>query len=669
MPHCNLKNFLIFVSLFLPSANPLSFNFSGFNQTSVSSSILLQDDAFFNQNIMLSKNSLASNITNSKGRAVYNQPLLLWNSKTGELTDFITHFSFRINSLDKEFYGDGLTFFLSSYPSIIPKFSAGGYLGLFSNNTAFNKSKNNLVAVEFDTYRNSWDPSADHVGINVNSIVSVTNVTWNSSIKDGRLANAWVSYNSSTKNLSVFLTYAKDPVFSGNSSLTYHVDLSKILPEKVAMGFSASTGKVAELHELLSWDFSSNLEEETEGAKSKVGLIAGLTVSIVVLMTVFVAVWFVHWRKAKQEDSDGENESIDDEFEKDKGPMRFTFNELASATDNFAGERKLGQGGFGEVYKGLLNNEDVAIKRVSAGSKQGKKEYISEVKIISRVRHRNLVQLVGWCHKQSEFLLVYKFMPNGSLDAHLYNQEKFLPWPERYKIALGLASCLLYLHEEWEQCVVHRDIKPSNVMLDSEFEAKLGDFGLARLVDHEIGSQTTMLAGTMGYLAPESIETGRARKESDVYSFGIVALEIACGRKPVEFGKIKLLEWVWELYGKRMIFEAADERLKMDFDEKEMEQLMVVGLWCAHPDHILRPSIRQAISALKFESPLPNLPPSMPVPRFVAPLMQDILSGSSVAGSSGMSSGVTGYTTNSSNMTQSSGSPSTFLLQSHKSET
>ena len=156
------------------------------------------------------------------------------------------------------------------------------------------------------------------------------------------------------------------------------------------------------------------------------------------------------------------------------------------------------------------------------------------MKIISRLRHRNLVQLIGWYHERGEFLLVYEYMPNGSLDTHLFGVEIMLIWPVRYKIALGLASALLYLHEEWEQCVVHRDIKSSNVMLDSNFNAKLGDFGLARLVDQELGSQTTVLAGTMGYLAPGCIITSKVSKESDVYSFWVVSLEIACGSKPIQ---------------------------------------------------------------------------------------------------------------------------------------
>lgn len=144
------------------------------------------------------------------------------------------------------------------------------------------------------------------------------------------------------------------------------------------------------------------------------------------------------------------------------------------------------------------------------------------------------MQLIGWCHERRELLLVYDFMANGNLDAHLFNEENVLAWEMRYKVAHGVASALLYLHEEWEQCLLHRDIKSSNVMLDSNFDAELGDFGLARLVDHAKGSQTTNLAGTMGYMAPEYFKTGKAFKESDVHSFGIVALKIACRRKPIK---------------------------------------------------------------------------------------------------------------------------------------
>ncbi|CAD5184930.1 unnamed protein product [Musa acuminata subsp. malaccensis] len=640
-------------TVMIPGAFSLSFNFSSFDQ-GVSSKLEFQGDASLqNKEVNLTSYPMLYSV----GRAVYREPLRLWDAATGELADFTTQFSFVIDSFEPaSTHGDGLAFFLSSYPTSIPAYSRGAFLGLFGN-SSLDGSTASTVAVEFDTFPNAWDPPADHVGIDVDSINSSAVVEWSSSLRNGRRANVWVSYNASTYNLSVFLTYETNPAFrAGDSSLHFVVDLRDVLPEMVAIGFSASTGNATETHSLLSWSFDSTLQPRRK--KNKVCLKIGLAIGVGVLMLVSGLVWFVFSKKASSRDlkeiDDIEcDEAIDDEFERERGPQRFPYEELASATRNFSKEGKLGEGGFGSVYKGYLKDLklDVAIKRVSRCSKQGRKEYVSEVKIISRLRHRNLVQLVGWCHDRREFLLVYEFMPNGSLDSYLYSTKKNLQWPERHKIALGLAAALLYLHEEWEQCVVHRDVKPSNVMLDSTFNAKLGDFGLARLVDHDSHSQTTVLAGTMGYLAPECITTGKASKESDVYSFGIVALEIACGRRPVEpkeqKSKVRLVEWVWELYGRRSILEAADEKLHGDFDGKRMECLMVVGLWCAHPDCGLRPSIRQAINALNLETPLPMLPPTMPVPMYCAPPV-DVSSFTQASSITYSSS----YLTNSSSSTQ-----------------
>jgi serine/threonine protein kinase len=594
--------------------------------------IQFQEDAFYNKVIRLTKDELNDQITNSVGRAVYTDPVPLWDSTTGQLADFATRFTFRINATSNSSNGEGLAFFLSPYPSVIPNSSTGGFLGLFSTSNDQNDPSNGLVAVEFDTHNNTWDPDGNHVGIDINSIVSVANVTWKTDINNGRTANVWVTYQASSMNLSVFLTYLDNPRYSGNSSLSYSVDLRKHVPEKVAIGFSAATGngRFVELHQILYWEFNSTDLQMMKVEKMRSVLVISLATAVSVVVCSMGLVWFLlHFRtrrsrKGKEKKLEY-NESIDGEFEKGRGPRRFRYNELVGATKNFALERKLGEGGFGAVYQGFLKDQnlDLAIKRVSKGSTQGRKEYISEVKIISRLRHRNLVQLEGWCHEHGEFMLVYEFMPNRSLDTHLYDNSNLLAWPLRFKVTAGVASALLYLHEEWEQCIVHRDVKPSNVMLDSAFNAKLGDFGLARFVDHDRGSQTTVLAGTMGYMAPECVTTGKASKESDVYSFGILALEIACGRRPVVLkendDKIRLVQWVWDLYGRNEILKAVDGRLDGAFEEREVVCLMVVGLWCAHPDYNLRPSIRQVISALKFEAPLPSLPPKMPVAMFFAP--------------------------------------------------
>nr|XP_051184540.1 L-type lectin-domain containing receptor kinase IX.1-like isoform X3 [Lolium perenne] len=407
-------------------------------------------------------------------------------------------------------------------------------------------------------------------------------------------------------------------------------------------------------------------------SSSRTGLVVGISVGSVAFLVILGSLSCISLRRRRRRKQaklleearvqqleegsffDGDDPAMEDDFEKGTGPKRFRYGELAIATDNFSDENKLGEGGFGSVYRGHLKdmNLDVAIKRVSKGSKQGRKEYASEVRIISRLRHRNLVQLIGWCHGGGELLLVYELMPNGSLDTHLYggNNAAVLPWPVRHEIVLGLASALLYLHQEWEQCVLHRDIKPSNVMLDGSFAAKLGDFGLARLVDHGRGSHTTVLAGTMGYMDPECMMSGKSSAESDVYSFGVVLLEIACGRRPLvmaqhEDDAVHLTQWVWDLYSKGRILDAADERLQGEFSGEEMDCVLIVGLWCAHPDRSLRPSIRQAVNVLRFEAPLPSLPARMPVATFMPQVGAFTSTSSAVTGSTSSSTGTSSAAT------------------------
>uniref|UniRef100_A0A0E0MPF1 Protein kinase domain-containing protein n=1 Tax=Oryza punctata TaxID=4537 RepID=A0A0E0MPF1_ORYPU len=327
--------------------------------------------------------------------------------------------------------------------------------------------------------------------------------------------------------------------------------------------------------------------------------------------------------------SSSRDESVEPDLEHGAGPRRFSYGELAAATDDFSDDRKLGEGGFGSVYRGFLEglNLHVAVKRISRSSQQGWKEFVSEVKIISRLRHRNLVLLIGWCHEPAgdgdddddKLLLVYELMCNGSVESHLYNPDKLLPWPARY--------------EETEQRVVQRDIKPSNVMLDASFNAKLGDFGLARLIGEPSSSRTTMpttrLAGTMGYMDPECMVTGRASVESDVYSLGVVLLELACGRCPVmtrpDGSAVHLAQLVRDLHDAGRVTAAADCRLNGVFDGDEMERVLVVGLWCAHPDRGMRPAIRQAVNVLRFDAPLPRLPlpAKLPAAAYAPPARVD----------------------------------------------
>nr|POF19268.1 seed lectin [Quercus suber] len=427
----------IFFLLLLPNAMSISFNFPSFNTDN--SNLTLQGDAFTNSNgLQLTKDTLDGSINERVGRALYHERVHLWDNSTGKLkvTDFTTNFSFIIKAVEN-LAADGLAFFISPFDSMIPNNSAGGYLGLFSNETAINGTQNQIVAVEFDTYRNPWDPSAPHVGIDINSIVSNVSVTMPPSINfttNKSTTDVWVSYDSTSQKLSVLLTCATGPAFSWSSSLSCIVDLT-ILPEWVSVGFSATTGVVTELHTILSWSFSSTFEagdvstqpNKTGGGftqtnntgngstKNKLGLIIGLAVSTGVVSCGIGLLWFFCWRKragGNAEDS-GDDDNMDDEFEKGTGPRR----------------------------------------------------------------------------------------------------------------------------------------KP---------------------VDPR-----------------------------------------------AEPSKVRLVEWVWDLYGNGQLLEAVDKRLGMEFDEGQIKGLMVVGLWCCHPDPTSRPSIRQVIHVLNFEASLPNLPSKLPVPMYV----------------------------------------------------
>ncbi|KAK6945840.1 Legume lectin domain [Dillenia turbinata] len=632
---------LIFLRTFV--AQSLTFNITRFGYND--SSINLAGDAYVsNQGIQLTPNERGARMTDTASRATYVKALHLWDKESGNLTDFNTHFSFIINSMQNKTYADGIAFFLVPYGSGIPPGTAGSSLGLAPFLQDLNTKINQFVTVEFDTFKNDWDPEKEHVGIDVNSMKSIATLPWFCSILDGRQNDAWISYNSTTQNLSaVFTGFINDTKIQQHISST--IDLRLYLPDWVTIGFSAATGFNYEINTIVSWDFSSHLQADENKTvpispvqrkgDNKLVLVLKLVGGAVFLLLLVGVLVFCFCRRNGRKH--GEYliflKYMDSEFRKYVGPTKFPYNELARATNNFSEKAKLGVGGFGFVYKGFLKNlnRDVAVKRLSRGSNQGIKEYAAEVKIISQLNHKNLVKLIGWCHEKRELLLVYEFMDNFSLDYHLYNDESSLEWPTRYTIAQGLASAMYYLQERCDQCILHRDIKSSNIMLDSNFQAKLGDFGLARFVDHEKGSQTTVPAGTIGYMAPECITSGKASKESDIYSFGVVALEIVCGRKPflpeAEEKRKVITEWVWELYGRGELLEAVDQKLgDAGIDQVkigQMERLLLIGLWCSHPDPSHRPSMVQVISVLNMGASLQNLPPRAACPVYplnVSPL-------------------------------------------------
>ncbi|CAL5036211.1 unnamed protein product [Urochloa decumbens] len=563
------------------------------------------------------------------GRATYAQPVPLWDAATGEMACFNTTFHFRIIHFVLQEIASGMAFFLGYVGSDTPTDSYGGALGLlppWANGTG----NGTIVAVEFDTWLDpqTGDISSNHVGIDVNSLNSTASTDTSSltrNLSSGHEMVATVRYVNVTKFLAVELN------INGTSYyVNATVDLRRYLPEYVAVGFSAATGPARELYEILSWSFASTLEPKQQKHPQRVVLLIYVLAPLLFLLACAALLAFLVWQKRNRRrrsggipnaNSDSDYEQQDDdraELERGvaaSGPRRYKYRELAAATTNFAVVKKLGWGGFGSVYKGTLavsgEQRPVAIKLLSSESSgQGRKEFEAEVRIISRLRHRNLVQLFGWCDSRRGLLLVYELVAKGSLDRHLHSSDNdsFLTWPQRYQIIHGLGSALRYLHEEWEQCVVHGDIKPSNIMLDESLGTRLGDFGLARLGDHGTRWRTTKaVMGTAGYIDPEFVNTAHPSTYSDVYSFGIVLLEIVSGRCPIillEGGaQFVLIKWIWDLYGRNTILDAADERLRTgnEADDKCIERVLVVGLWCAHPDQSKRPSIAQAMNVLQSE--------------------------------------------------------------------
>jgi serine/threonine protein kinase len=308
---------------------------------------------------------------------------------------------------------------------------------------------------------------------------------------------------------------------------------------------------------------------------------------------------------------------VREDWELEFGPHRFSYKDLFHATGGFENKNLLGVGGFGRVYKGELPRSrlKIAVKRVSHDSKQGMKEFIAEIVSIGRLQNRNLVQLLGYCRRKGELLLVYEYMHNGSLDKYLHNGKEdnsVLTWTQRFRIIKGIASGLLYLHEEWEKVVVHRDIKASNVLLDDEMNGRLGDFGLARLYDHGVDPQTTHVVGTIGYLAPELARSGNATPPTDVFAFGMFVLEVTCGQRPVNHenmqdSQLMLVDWVLHKVQKGSFGDTIDARLKGKYDIGEAHLALKIGLLCSHPFANERPTMRQVMQYFDGEIEPPDL--------------------------------------------------------------
>lgn len=300
---------------------------------------------------------------------------------------------------------------------------------------------------------------------------------------------------------------------------------------------------------------------------------------------------------------------VDDEVSWAQNTCSYTYRELRMATDDFNPANKVGEGGFGSVYKGMLKDGTMAaVKVLSAESRQGLKEFLTEIKVIADIEHSNLVKLYGYCAEGNHRILVYGYLKNNSLAQTLlcggHSNIQF-NWPTRRKICVGVARGLAFLHEEVQPHIVHRDIKASNVLLDDELEPKISDFGLAKLFPANLTHISTNVAGTAGYLAPEYAIRGQLTRKADIYSFGVLLLEIVSGRSntnrrfPLE--EQYLVEKVWEFYQKQELVNLVDTSLAGDYDVEEACNYLKIGLLCIQDMPKQRPSMSTVVMMLMGE--------------------------------------------------------------------
>ncbi|XP_031119166.1 probable LRR receptor-like serine/threonine-protein kinase At1g56140 isoform X1 [Ipomoea triloba] len=364
----------------------------------------------------------------------------------------------------------------------------------------------------------------------------------------------------------------------------------------------------ADFHPTVSNEPPFEDELPSEKKKNRTGMVVGIVVGVGVVsfLSVFAVYCFVQKRKRQHTYEDEELLGMDAK------PYTFTYAELKAGTSDFSPSNKLGEGGFGPVYKGTLEDgRTVAVKQLSVVSRQGKRQFVAEVATISAVQHRNLVKLYGCCYEGDNRLLVYEYHENKSLDKALFgHSDLYLDWPRRFEICLGVARGLAYLHEESRLKIVHRDIKASNILLDSYLNPKISDFGLAKLYDDKKTHMSTHVAGTIGYLAPEYAMRGHLTEKADVFSFGVVALEIVSGRSNsdsnLEQDKRYLLEWAWQLHENNSDVDVVDEDL-LDFNEDEVKRVIGVSLLCTQASPTSRPSMSRVVAMLSGDTEVPIL--------------------------------------------------------------
>ncbi|XAR65596.1 Non-specific serine/threonine protein kinase [Bertholletia excelsa] len=359
---------------------------------------------------------------------------------------------------------------------------------------------------------------------------------------------------------------------------------------------------------------SSSGRKSGTSTKVLIAIIIPIGVSILLLIVGFCLIIKKGKVKAPgiREDSVGKDITDEQSLQYDLGTIQV-------ATNNFSVENRIGEGGFGPVYKGRLpNGREIAVKRLSRGSGQGAREFKNEVMLVAKLQHRNLVRLLGFCLEGEEKILIYEFVPNKSLDYFLFGdlqKRERLDWSRRYKIIGDIARGILYLHEDCRLRIIHRDLKASNVLLDGEMNAKISDFGMARIFGGDQSqANTSRVVGTFGYMSPEYVMHGQFSIKSDVYSFGILVLEIISGQKSNAFQSEDdedLSSYAWRLWNEGKPLEFVDSTLRGTYSKSEVSRCIQIGLLCVQKDPEKRPSMSTVtvmLSSYSVTIPVPRQP-------------------------------------------------------------